>query len=174
VFGGGGGGGVAESSCRPPPSGVHTLEGEGPHHKHNHVTGPLILCEKGKHFGRWIRARNCKRQHQHVRNVLFCLGLEIFTAGIGGIGRVRGGEGDQKRGEVRVWRGLRNQRAKEWRCESALLCASGIGMGGGGRFHPHTSALDFDFEFGLICIGILDLEPVVMYCYPLWNCVNVQ
>jgi hypothetical protein len=78
-----GGGG---SSCRPPPSGVHTLEGEGPHDKHNHVTGPLILCEEGKHFGRWIRARNSKRQLQHVRNVLSCLGLEIIKAGIGGEG----------------------------------------------------------------------------------------
>jgi hypothetical protein len=48
----------------------------------------------------------------------------------------------------------------------------GWGMGGGGRFHPHTSALDFDFELGLVCSGILDLEPVVMYCYPLRNCAH--
>jgi hypothetical protein len=40
---------------------------------------------------------------------------------------------------------VRSQRAKEWRCESVLLCASGIGKdggwGGGGAFtriHPRS------------------------------------
>jgi hypothetical protein len=31
----------------------------------------------------------------------------------------------------REGRGVRSQRAKEWRCESVLLCASGTGKGGG-------------------------------------------